>query len=91
MYRVGLPGWKLAAWFRVPLLVRVNVYRDNDANVYWATSPDLDGLTVEATTLDELRQEVSWAASELLSMMIHTPNPRAATELRIREPALCAA
>ena len=91
MYRVGFPGWKLAARLRVPLLIRVDVFQDKDANVFWARSPDLDGLTVEASTLDELRTEVMAAAGELLSLAIHTPHPRAATELRMRDTALCAA
>lgn len=91
MYRVGFPGWKLAARFRIPLLIRVNVYLDKEANVFWAKSPDLDGLIVEAATLDELRHEVTSAAGELLSMTLQTPNPRAATELRMLDTALCAA
>ncbi len=91
MYRVGFPGWKLAARFGIPLLIRVNVHQDNEANVFCADSPDLDGLTVEGATLEEVRREVAVASGELLSLQLTTPNPKALTELRIRDESFCAA
>ena len=91
MYRVGFPGWKLAAKFGIPLLIRVNVHQDLEANVFWADSPDLDGLTVEGATFDDVRREVAIASGELLSLHLPTSNPKALTELRIRDETLCAA
>lgn len=91
MYRVGFPGWKIAARFGIPLLVRVDVHYDPDVNSYWATSPDLDGLVVAGETLQELRAEVGLAAGDLLSLAVHSPNTRAKTELRIRDDAIFAA
>lgn len=58
MYRVGFPGWKLAARLNVPLLLRVDVMRDHQAGVYVATSPDLRGLVAEAASTEELFKEV---------------------------------
>lgn len=58
MYRVGFPGWKLAARLGVPLMFRVDVHHDSDARVFIATSEDLRGLVVEAATKDELISSV---------------------------------
>jgi Domain of unknown function (DUF1902) len=55
MYRVGLPGWKISAECGIQMRLRVNIIQDLEANVYVARSPDLDGLIVEAPTLDHLR------------------------------------
>ena len=79
MYRVGLPGWKLAAKWGVPVRLRVNITQDLEANVYYAESPDLDGLIVEAHTLDELKDEALAAAGILLELALHT-KPQARTD-----------
>lgn len=91
MYRVGFPGWKLAARLGVPLLVRVHVHIDNESKSFWADSPDLDGLIVSGKDLEELRSEVNLAAGELLNLEVHSTRTRAQTEIRIRGTALCAA
>lgn len=54
MYRVGFPGWKLAARIGIPVIFRVEVMHDEEAGVYVATSPDLPGLVAEAKTKDEM-------------------------------------
>jgi predicted RNase H-like HicB family nuclease len=79
MYRVGLPGWKLAAKWGVPVRLRVNITQDLEANVYVAVSPDLDGLIVEAHTLDALKDEALAAAAVLLELAIHS-KPQAQTD-----------
>ena len=79
MYRVGIPGWKWAAKWGFPVRLRVNITHDLEANVYVAESPDLDGLIVEAQTLDELKDEALAAAGVLLELKLHT-RPRAQTE-----------
>lgn len=91
MYRVGFPGWKLAARFGVPVLVRVQVHFDEESKSFWADSKDLDGLIVAGSNLEELRSEVTLAAGELLSLAVHSKRAKAQTELRIRDTALCAA
>lgn len=79
MYRVGLPGWKLASKLGVPVRLRVNIRQDLEANVYVADSPDLEGLIVEAHTLDEIKEEALSAAGVLLSLALSTKAPAAQT------------
>ena len=67
MYRVGYPGWRLAAKLGVSLKVRVDVIYDDEAKVFVATSEDLKGLVVEATTIEDLRNEIMSCAGELMS------------------------
>ncbi|MEI7535977.1 MAG: DUF1902 domain-containing protein [Comamonadaceae bacterium] len=85
MYRVGLPGWKLAARWGVPLLVRVQVHFDPESKSYWAESFDLDGLVVSGQNLEELKSEANLAADELLSLVLQDTKAHATTELRIRD------
>jgi predicted RNase H-like HicB family nuclease len=91
MYRVGFPGWKVAARLNVPMKFLVCIHRDDEAKVYFAHSPHLRGLTVEAATLEELREEVRSAATELLDIELHGSMPRMTPELRFNDTALCAA
>jgi hypothetical protein len=68
MYRLGWPGAALLAGMGIPLLIKVEIIHDTEANVYVATSPDLTGLVVEAETLDELEKEVWGLVPELLTL-----------------------
>ena len=70
MYRIGFPGWKIAARWGAKLKLRVDIHHDAQTNSYWADSPDLDGLVVAALTLDELRSEVRGAADVLLELAL---------------------
>jgi len=72
MYRVGFPFWKVAARAGVPLLVRVNVMRDEEAGVYVATSPDLQGLVAEGKTKDEVIQAVYDCSDMLLAQELRS-------------------
>ena len=68
MYRLG---WLFAEFFAsigMPLLIKVDVFYDNEVDVYVATSSDLKGLIVEAQTLDELENEVKLLIPELLEL-----------------------
>lgn len=81
MYRVGFPGWRLAASLGVTLVFRVDVLHDQEAGVFVATSPDIRGLVAEAPTLEELFHEVNGGADMLLGEQIRVPkapNVRAA-------------
>lgn len=73
MYRVGLPFWKVAARMGVPMLVRVDVVRDSEADVYVATSPDLRGLVAEAKTKDDLIHAVYDCTDMLIEEALHSP------------------
>ena len=75
MYRVGFPGWKIAAALGVTLVFRVDVLLDKDAGVFLATSPDIRGLVAEAATLEALFKEVGHGADMLLSDQLHSPKP----------------
>ncbi|WP_020424848.1 DUF1902 domain-containing protein [Paracidovorax oryzae] len=73
MYRVGFPGWKVAARLGVPLVVRVAVVKDDEAGVLVATSPDLRGLVVESPTREELLTSLFECTEMLLEDMLHKP------------------
>jgi predicted RNase H-like HicB family nuclease len=88
MYPVGLPGWKIASRFGVPLSLRVDVHFDRAVNIYWATSPDLNGLAVEGETLDVLRSEIRGAAESLLELAMIGKSSRAIPVIRFLDDAL---
>ena len=67
MYRVGFPGWKIAARLGAHLLIKIDVLHDKEAGVFVATSRDLPGLVVEAPVMDELFPNVYDCASMLLA------------------------
>ncbi len=73
MYRVGFPGWKLAARFNVPLMLRVNVAHDAESGVYIATSPDLAGLVVEGASKEALFDGVYDCVDMLMEVELTTP------------------
>ncbi|KEH08271.1 hypothetical protein GY14_20730 [Delftia tsuruhatensis] len=91
MYRVGLPFWKTAARLGVPIKVRVDVHYDEESSSFWAKSPSLDGLVVAGANLDELREEVISAASELLALQLEDKVAHATTEIRIKDSDICIA
>ena len=78
-YRVGLPGWKLAARMGVPVSIRVHIHFDPEVASYWTTSPDLGGLIVTGKSLDELYGEVKLAAPDLIELELGKPAPLART------------
>lgn len=75
MYRVGFPFWKFLARRGVPVSLRVEIMRDEEAGVYVARSRDLDGLVVEAKTLDDLRAEALSTADQLLDLALESDRP----------------
>lgn len=84
MYRIGFPFWKQAARLGIPLTLRINVIRDDEAGVFVATSDDLKGLVCEAASLDALVKEVHLATSELLSLQMHSQSvAQPVTDLRL--------
>lgn len=83
MYRIGFPLWKQLARLGVPLTVRVHVQRDDDAGVFVATSDDLRGLVCEATTMDQLVDEINASVNELLTFHLDGAAQRPVTDLRM--------
>ena len=67
MYRVGFPGWKIAARVGVSLLVKIEVAHDKEAGVFIATSKELPGLVVESKSIEQLFPEVYDCVDMLLS------------------------
>lgn len=78
-YRVGFPGWKFAAKAGLELRISVQVYWDPEAKVFIGTSEDLDGLVLEAASLDELHQEVDAAIPQLITLQLSGPAPKTRT------------
>lgn len=81
MYRLGWYFAGLLAKIGIPLLIKVEIIHDDEANVYIATSSDLKGLVVEAETLDELEKEVLELAPELLALNNSIFREKTATHL----------
>lgn len=81
-YRVGIPGWKLASRLGASVHLRVNIFYDDESHSYWAESPDLDGLVVSGTDLDDLKAEALAAARELLELQL-TTKPRATADFHM--------
>jgi hypothetical protein len=72
MYRVGFPGWKIAARIGVPILVKIDVVHDRAAQVFVATSRDLPGLVVEARDMEKLFPDVYDCINMLLEEQLKT-------------------
>lgn len=89
MYRVGLPFWRLAARLGAPMYLRVNVMRDSESSVFIAVSPDLEGLVVEAATMDELVEETREVIDMLLDEYLSSGN-HAEPEFRLRGGVIAA-
>lgn len=88
-YRIGWLCWKFLARLGVPMYLRVNVLRDPEASVFVATSPDLQGLVVEAETMDELIEETQEVIDMLLDEYLSSGN-HAEPELRLRSGGIAA-
>lgn len=90
-YKIGYPFWKVAAKMGVAMKIRVDVLRDEEANVYVASSEDLPGLVCEATTMDLLVEEVNSSVNELLSFQLPASLRQPVTDLRLNQRAICSA
>jgi len=73
MYQVGWPLWKLLARLGVSVIVKIDVMRDDEANVYIATSPNLRGLVAEANSKEELFEAVHDCIDLLMEAELATP------------------
>lgn len=91
MYRVGFPGWKIAARFGASMTVRVDVHYDPEVKSYWTSSPDLKGLVVTGNSLDELFREAKSGIHDLMEVELDGVAIEAKPRLSFSNSALCAA
>jgi hypothetical protein len=80
-WRLGFPGWRFAAMFGLDIKIKVDVYRDEEAGVYFATSDDI-GLAAESESLDGLMKEIH-AAIPVLLQVAHTPIDKPKADIRL--------
>jgi len=73
MYPVGWPLWKLLVRLGVPAIVRIEVVYDAEAEVYVATSPNLDGLIAEADSKAALMDAVHNCIDLLMEEKLPVP------------------
>ena len=81
MYRLGWPLSTLFASLGIPLIIKIEVIHDEDANVYVATSQDMKGLVIEAETLEALIKEAQALIPELLALNNPKLHQKPATDL----------
>ena len=70
-YRIGFPGWKIAARRGARMYFRVWVHKDDTSNTYWAESDDLDGLAVAGDTLDDVERAIEEVAPVLYKALLN--------------------
>lgn len=71
-YRVGFPGWKVAAHLGIPLKIVVRFFYDEEAKVFVALSDDFNpqaGIAAEAEDWPSLVKEVKSQAEEALNFI----------------------
>ena len=66
-YRIGFPFWRFISNLGMPVAVRIDVFWDQQAKVFVATSPDLRGLVAKAPTMAGLESEVDTSIDDLLT------------------------
>jgi len=88
-YRIGWLCWKFLARLGVPTYLRIKVLRDPEASVFIATSPDLQGLVIEAETMNELIEEAQAAIDMLLGEYLPSAN-YAVPEIRMKIASVAA-
>lgn len=75
-YRVGAPGWKIAARLGLPLVVKVSVLWDDDAKVFVATSDDFMpdfGCVAESPTWQGLQKELNAVFADAMDVIFGKP------------------
>lgn len=90
-YRIGLPGWKLAARAGAMVTLRIHLHYDEESKSYWADSPDLDGLAAAGDTLDELREQSLAVAGELVDIAVGGKPHDTRAYLQMRDKLACPA
>lgn len=80
-WRLGFPGWRIAAGMGLPIQIKVHVCKDEEAGVYFAVSDDI-GLALESESLDALMKEIDLALPELIELN-HMPIQKPRTDIRL--------
>ena len=80
-WRLGFPGWRIAAMCGMNIKIKVDVCRDEEAGVYYATS-DAIGLAVESESLDGLMKEIHAAIPALL-LISHATIDKPRADIRL--------
>lgn len=68
MYPLRFPFSGVLGSWGIPLSIVIKCAYDKEAKVFVATSPDVPGLMVEASSIDELRTETFSLIPELLEL-----------------------
>ena len=87
-WRLGFPGWRIAANLGVPIKIKVDVCHDAEAGVYFAASDDI-GLAVESDSLDGLMKEIHSALPQLL-VLTHAPISKPRADIRLHDNLVAA-
>ena len=82
-WRFGFPGWRIAAQLGMPIKIKIDVCRDAEAGMYFATS-DAIGLAVESESLDGLINEIH-AAIPVLLEIAHSSAHDTMTDIRLHD------
>lgn len=90
MYRLSWPCARLLGRLGVPLEVKVFVRFDEEAGVFVGISPDVEGLVVEAPSLDEIAREVRDLVPAMISSGQNAGSRIAATRLSYTDTVHCA-
>lgn len=75
-YQVGLPGWKLAAFLKLPLKATVKFMFDREAQVYIAACEDFlprFGIATEAETTERLKERLDGLFEEAINETFGRP------------------
>ncbi len=76
-YRVGFPGWKIAARLGLPLKIRVFVIYDEESKMLVAECNDFQpylGIVTEGETFEELRKKVGECCEMAMEEAFKTTN-----------------
>ncbi len=87
-WRLGYPGWRIAANLGMPIKIKVDVCHDEEAGVYFAVSDDI-GLAVESESLDGLMKEIHSALPVLLNLA-HSPISKPRADITIHDNLVAA-
>jgi len=72
-YPISYPLAGFLSILGVKLVVRIEFIHDKEANVFIATSKDIEGLVIEASNFEELQNELKEAITTL-SELNHSKN-----------------
>ncbi|MDE2469893.1 MAG: DUF1902 domain-containing protein [Bradyrhizobium sp.] len=89
MYPIRWPLAEAVGRLGIPLVIKIRVLFDAEANVFVGTSPDVPGLVVEADSLDDVMRE----ARELIPCLLNAEHKRVispvSTKLSFTNPLTC--